>query len=110
MFDHLCPSALTPIVLQIWDFLALLRQNGIKIRSFEVYLIQLPRNAVRRRAKLKEISERLSDIGVRMTRPPIARTRKAVPSDGFELPALVHLCAPAPIQDAIMHSIWDSVW
>ena len=95
---------------QIWELLIIIVRARIKITTFEIYLIQLPSIARRRDAKLNDITERLRALGVTMTGPPVARTRKAMPSDGFELPALVHMCTPAPIRDAIRRTIWDSVW
>ena len=94
----------------IMELLRIFTAAGIRVIAFEVQLIQLPSSVRKCAERLSSISRQLKDGGVIVAFPPRTRSTKAVPNLGFELPALINMCAPAAIRHGIAKALWDIVW
>ena len=90
----------------VCDLLSELIWKGIKVESYEVYLVLLPKSKPRRIAFMKGMTVRLLEIGVKMTQFIRARTRKGVPVDGFRLPAVLHMTLPSSVSKAVDRALW----
>ena len=95
---------------QIFQLLAGFAMAGIKIFSYEAYMIQLPHSARQRDARLKTMTDHMKEIGMEIVYKPRARTMKEIPFNGFLLPAMLHHTAPSTVSRAISSAAWDSVW
>ena len=80
--------------------LALLRhmvRAGVRVVTYDVLLIQLPSSARKRDGQLHSLDHELRQTGVAMIRKPKARSTKNIPCDGFDVPAVLSLCAPPAV-------------
>ena len=94
----------------IMELLQAFTAAGIRVVAFEVFLIQLPTSPRKRDARLKTICLQLRESKVVVTIAPRARPVHEVPSDGFSLPAILSLCAPAVVQRSVTAALWETVW
>ena len=92
------------------QLLRILVAAKIRITSYEVYLIQLPTSRRTRNQQVSSLATDLRGAGVLVSRPPVARSTKEFPCDGFKVPACLHMTAPVPVSEAISDSIWQIVW
>ena len=95
----------------IIELLRILTRAGIKILTFDVFLVQLRGGMKIRSTRLKALHDRLrSCAGLTIMKKPRFRTNKEIPSHGFALPASVALTAPDVVAEEVKAAIWHSSW
>jgi len=97
-------------VLQIMSLFEHFANVGVRVLSFEVFVIQLPSSARKRDERVELLSGQMRAAGVELTRAVRTRSTKEVPCDGFVLPAALWLSAPAAVCQGVSSAMWDTVW
>jgi len=97
-------------VQQIMALFQRFTDMGVRVSTFEVYLIQLPSSASKREERLELLSGQMRAVGVELTRPARARSTKEVPCDGFLLPAALWLSSPTAVSQGVTSALWETVW
>ena len=90
----------------VCTLLSVLVSKNVNIKSYEVYLVMLPKSRRKRDSFMNMMTDRLFRIGVKFTQFIRARTRRGVPVDGFRLPAVLHMSLPSCVRKAVDRALW----
>ena len=93
--------------VKIFQLLESFVQHGKEVKTFEVYLTQVPSGAGKQERKLDDVISALRETGVQMSMAPRWRGHEEVPNNGWKIPAIIRHTSPPAVCASIQDLIWN---